>query len=74
MSAVATDPSLADLKARIAQTWARRENLKAQLAAGQLAPHTGLRQLETLDRDLSDLDSRYKALWDATRSTAKETP
>lgn len=70
----APNPAMADLKARIAETWARREALKAQLAAGSLPSREGLRQLEDLDRNLSDLDSRFKGLWDAANRPAKETP
>lgn len=66
-----TPPTEADeliqLKTRIATLWANREGLKQQLAAGTLAPHAGLRQLETLDRELSDLDSRFEALMRAER-------
>lgn len=53
------------LKERIAEVYARRERLKRALADGDLALRAGLAQLDTTDRELSELDSRYKVLWDA---------
>ncbi|TCJ18181.1 hypothetical protein EZJ19_02795 [Parasulfuritortus cantonensis] len=53
------------IKHRIAEVYARRERLKQALAAGELAARAGFAQLETTDRELSELDSRYKTLWDA---------
>jgi hypothetical protein len=55
------------LRDRIAQVWAQREHLKQAMETGALAPHTGLQQLDETDRQLSDLDSRFKKLWDAAR-------
>jgi hypothetical protein len=54
------------LKGRISQVYARREHLKHALESGALAPRTGFQQLEETDRELSELDSRYKTLWDAS--------
>lgn len=59
------DESLATLKQRIADLYARREAHKRALDAGTLPVRTGLQQLEVIDRELSELDSRYKRLWDA---------
>lgn len=60
-----TEAEMQQIKARIAEVYARREGLKQALAEGALAPRAGFAQLEASDRELSDLDSRYKALWDA---------
>lgn len=60
-----TEPEMQQIKGRIAEVYARREGLKQALADGALAPRAGFAQLEATDRELSDLDSRYKALWDA---------
>lgn len=53
------------LKGRIAEVYARREQLKRALESGALAARAGFSQLEQTDRELSDLDSRFKRLWDA---------
>ncbi len=55
------------LKGRIAEVYAHREHLKQALERGALAPRAGFPQLEATDRELSDLDARFKALWDAAR-------
>jgi hypothetical protein len=52
------------IKSRIADVYARREGLKDALETGAIAPIAGFAQLETLDGELSDLDIRYKTLWD----------
>lgn len=59
------DAELQQLKSRIAEVYARRERLKQALDNGQLAPRAGFPQLDTVDRELSDLDTRFKAMWDA---------
>lgn len=59
------EQEMQELKGRIAQVYARREQLKQALASGVLAPRSGLSQLDDVDRELSDLDTRYKTLWDA---------
>lgn len=56
---------LTHLKTRIAQVYAQREAMKRALESGAVAPRAGLSQLETIDRELSGLDARYKLLWDA---------
>lgn len=56
---------LADLKARIAQTFARREALKQALSNGSVPPRQGFKELAEVDAALSALDSRFKQLWDA---------
>lgn len=58
-------PGLAELKADIARLWSHREALKRDLETGEVGAHPGLRRLVELDRALSDLDSRFKAQWDA---------
>ena len=52
------------LKNRIAAVFAQRENLKADLASGKLRPRAGFAALESVDAELSALDSRFKTLWD----------
>jgi len=63
------DPELeiSRLKARIAEVHARRERLKRELETGMLAPRAGFIQLDETDRLLSDLDTRFKTLWDAAQ-------
>lgn len=58
---------ISQLKARIAEVYARREQLKQALETGDLAPRAGFIQLNETDRLLSDLDTRFKALWDAAQ-------
>lgn len=65
---------LLSLKSRIAQVWARRESLKKNLDTGNTPIQLGLRQLEAADRELSELDSRFKQLWDSANAKSKETP
>ena len=67
-----TDAEKRHLKTRIAQTWAKRDRLKAALAAGTAPAAAGLRELEAVDRELSDLDTRFKRLWDATHAQPRE--
>jgi hypothetical protein len=52
------------LKGHIADVYAQREQLKSALDKGELAPRIGFSQLESLDKELSDLDTRFKTLWD----------
>lgn len=60
------------IKQRIAEVYARREQLKHALKTGALAPRAGLQQLDETDRLLSQLDTRFKKLWDAAQPP--ETP
>jgi hypothetical protein len=64
------------LKARIAQVWAQRERLKQALNEGVMLPSQGLRDLEAVDRELAELDMRFKRLWDGaslkTNTNSKE--
>lgn len=64
---------LADLKARIAEVFARRENLKQAMGEGSILPRQGFRELEATDTELSALDLRFKQLWDA-QQVAKQLP
>lgn len=59
------------LKTRIAEVYARRERLKRDMESGALAPRIGFVELNETDRLLSDLDSRFKSLWDAARAAAQ---
>ena len=59
------EQEMQQIKGRIAKVYARREQLKQALASGRLAPRAGFPQLVATDQELSALDSRYKALWDA---------
>jgi hypothetical protein len=62
-----TELEISQLKARIGEVYARRERLKRELETGVLAPHAGFIQLNETDRLLSDLDTRFKTLWDAAQ-------
>lgn len=62
------DPEIQQLKRRIAEVYARRESQKRALESGTVAPRKGFAQLEITDQELSGLDSRFKQLWDASRS------
>lgn len=53
------------LKARIAEMAARRDAIKRAIETGELSAARGLRQLEPLDRELSELDTAFKQRWDA---------
>ena len=61
-----TEQEISWLKDRITEVWALRERLKQELENGALTPRTGLQQLDETDRLLSQLDTRFKALWDAS--------
>jgi hypothetical protein len=63
---------ISQLKAHIARVYARRERLKQALEVGALAPRAGLQQLDETDRLLSQLDTRFKGLWDAAQHPAAQ--
>jgi hypothetical protein len=65
----APQPEISQLKFHIAEVYAQRERLKRELEAGVLAPRAGFIQLNETDRLLSDLDSRFKTLWDAAQQS-----
>jgi len=67
------EQKIQQLKARIAEVYARRERLKRELETGVMAARAGLAQLAETDRELSGLDSRFKTLWDAAQASAKTT-
>jgi hypothetical protein len=69
-----TQQEIHRLKARIAEVYAQREGLKRALEQGAIAPRSGLLQLDATDRLLSDLDTRFKTLWDAARTSAQASP
>ena len=62
------------LKARIAEVYGQRERLKQALEAGALTPRAGFLLLDATDHLLSELDTRYKTLWDATRQNRPRKP
>ena len=62
-----TQQEISRIKDLIAQVYAQREQLKQALETGGLAPRAGFIQLNETDRLLSDLDTRFKTLWDAAR-------
>lgn len=64
------EQELLALKGWIAEVYARRERLKLVLESGALRTRAGLARLEAIDQELSELDSRYKALWDARHARA----
>lgn len=59
------EQEMQQIKGRIAEVYARREGLKQALDSGALAPRRGFAQLDATDRELSELDTRFKSLWDA---------
>jgi len=69
-----TDAEVQDLKARIAQVWAVREGLKHALNQCVASPNRGLRELEAVDRQLAELDSRFKRMWDLQQNANKAQP
>jgi len=67
---------LTQLKDRIAHVYGQRELLKRELELGSAAfggrtVRSHLKALELADRELFDLDNRYKSLWDATHAKSK---
>ncbi len=71
---MATEQDLQQLKVRIAEVYARREWMKKALENGTIASRAGLVQLEATDLELSDLDSRFKVLWDVANSRSSPAP
>jgi hypothetical protein len=59
---------MADVKARIAEVFARRESLKQGMGDGTIPPRQGFRELAEVDVELSALDLRFKQLWDAQQT------
>jgi hypothetical protein len=59
------EAELQRLKRRIAEVAAEREALKQAMEAGRLVMAEGLRRLQPLDDELSELDSAFKQAWDA---------
>ncbi len=57
------------IKKQISEVVAKRDHCKAEMeawnAGALLNPVPRLRELELLDKELSDLDSQYKRLWDS---------
>ena len=57
------------VKLAISDLVIKRERLKSQIESWYATPNQGncpqWLELEQLDRDLSDLDNRFKRLWDA---------
>lgn len=71
------ESELHDIKQRIAQVYARREVLKQRLERGEGSPREAFARLDATDRELSELDSRFKQLWDARQACTdldKESP
>jgi chromosome segregation ATPase len=66
------EQEIQQLRGRIAEVFARREHLKQALEHGAVALRAGFQQLEHTDRELSDLDGRFKALWDTAHARNKE--
>lgn len=57
---------------RIADVYAERERLKHDLDCGVVPAQAGLPKLDAIDRELSGLDSHFKALWDAHHPRAHD--
>jgi hypothetical protein len=68
------EQEMQQLKRRIAEVYAQREQLKLALDTGALPPRAGFQRLEATDRALSELDTRYKTLWDAAHSRVAAPP
>lgn len=60
------------LRGRITEVYSRRENLKVGMGKGIVPPRKGFEDLEILDKELSELDSRFKALWDAQQDKLQD--
>jgi hypothetical protein len=73
-SGMPADQEMQRLKACIAQVWARRESLKRALSEGGMPASQGLRELEGVDRELAELDTRFKRLWDEAKNMAQINP
>jgi SagB-type dehydrogenase family enzyme len=56
------------LKQKIAETVKQRETVKQQLESGQIKPKIGFAELGNIDTKLSQLDTRFKTLWDKYNS------
>lgn len=65
------------VKKQIAEIAAKRDHLKNDVEAWQsgmaMNPLPRLRELEALDRQLSELDSRYKCMWDSRHAKPGST-
>ncbi len=62
---------MAELRACIAATFTRREQLKQAVGEGFIPARQGFRELEAIDKALSALDSRFKQLWDKQQQCRK---
>ena len=60
--------TLQQLREQIADTVAQRDALKLAIEQRTLATRQGLQQLEVIDARLSELDTRFKTLWDASQT------
>lgn len=63
--------ALSALRKQIAHTWALREAAKTSVEAGAVSVREGLARLARIDAVLSDLDTRFSALWQAPEETAQ---
>ena len=68
------EQEIEQIKARIAEVYARRERLKKELETGAVTPRDGFTRLDEIDRELSELDSRFKQRWDAARASSAVAP
>ncbi len=68
------EQEIEQIKTRIAAVYARRERLKQELETGAVLPRDGFTRLNEIDRELSELDSRFKQLWDAARAGSAVAP
>lgn len=53
------------LKQLISNLYGQREQLKSDLENGEISPRLGMKKLFQLDNELSQLDTRFKQLWDS---------
>jgi hypothetical protein len=69
-----TEQEIEQIRTSIAEVYARRERLKQELETGAVPTRDGFTRLDEIDRELSELDSRFKQLWDATRASSAVVP
>lgn len=62
-----SDELLNSLRNQIAETVRGRDALKQDIESGSVTAARGLRELVAIDEKLSQLDIRFKQLWDSQK-------
>lgn len=62
-----SDELLNSLRNQIAETVRGRDTLKQDIESGSVAASRGVRELVAIDEKLSQLDTRFKQLWDSQK-------